>query len=175
MVNQPTQVSWNHFKHIEKFELDFFIFINIILWEILWRTKYFFPSFIEMSLAYDVALVHCVQRDNLMTYALQACGRMITTSLVNTHHRKWVSITFSCVRTFKIYDSLSNFQMYGTVLVTAVPGLFTTPPGLSHSRKFALFDRFHSFPPPPKPHLWHPPVCIQPDERQESCHVWQPR
>ena len=55
---------------------------------------------------------------------------IITISLVNIHPLTQFTDLFLVMRTFKIY-SLSNFQIYTTVLLTTVTMLYIVSPGLS--------------------------------------------
>lgn len=63
---------------------------------------------------------------------------------------------FPVRRTFKIYSlQLSN------ILVELLTTVYITNQGLIYliTGKFVLSDHLHPFDPPPKMHLWQPPIC----------------
>ena len=63
------------------------------------------------------------------------------------------------MRTFKMY-SLSDFQIYNTVLLTVVTMLYIYIPRgyLSYDWKLLPFDHLHPFPSPLTPCLWQLPI-----------------
>ena len=63
---------------------------------------------------------------------------------------------FSCGEYFKIY-SLSNFQVYNTLLLTIVTTLCVISSWLICNRKSVSTSPILA--PPPKPWLWKPPNC----------------
>ena len=84
---------------------------------------------------------------------------MITTislTSINSHSYNF----FLAKSPFKIY-SLSNFQIYNTVLLTIATMLYITSLELIYlkARSLYLFDYLHSFPPAPTLHLRQPPIC----------------
>ena len=56
---------------------------------------------------------------------------MITTILVNVGHPTQLQFFFLVIRTFKVH-SLSNFQIYNTVLLTIITMLHIIAPGLTY-------------------------------------------
>ena len=59
------------------------------------------------------------------------------------------------------FYSLTNSQIYNTVVLTIVTVLYVTSPGLNlfYNWKFVPFDPLHPFHPPSTFCLWQPPIC----------------
>ena len=75
------------------------------------------------------------------------CKMISRIRLVNTLHYLCLCMWVCVVRTFKIY-SLSNFQMYNTILLTIVTILCIRSPKVTYNRVCALR---------PNPSSWQPP------------------